>query len=96
MKLRYAPRAHTDIADIHDYIAKHNPRAATAVIRRIRATGRLLARHPGLGRDTDIPDIRVLPVARYPYLIYHTLTGDELTIVHMRHGSRAAPTSEEF
>jgi plasmid stabilization system protein ParE len=44
MKLRYAPRARADIAHIHDYIAQHNARAATAVIRQIRATARLLAR----------------------------------------------------
>lgn len=38
MKLRYAPRARADIVHIHDYIAKHNARAATAVVRQIRTT----------------------------------------------------------
>lgn len=96
MRLRYAPRARSDIADIYDYISKHNPRAATAIIRAIRATANLLARYPGLGRDTDIAGIRVLTVARYPYLVYHTAVGDELTVVHVRHGSRAAPTMGEI
>ena len=96
MRLWYAPRARRDIADIHEYIAKHNPRAATAVLRGIRATARLLARHPGLGRDTDHADIRVLAVARYPYLVYHTVTGNELVIVHIRHGARAAPKPGEL
>ena len=90
------PRARSDIADIHHYIAEQNPRAATAVVRRILATVRLLARYRGLGRDTDIADIRVLAFARYPYLVYHTVIGDELTIVHVRHGSRAVITKKEI
>jgi plasmid stabilization system protein ParE len=96
VKLRFLPRARNDIAGIHEYIADHNPRAATAVVRSIRATGRLLARHPGLGRATDIPGIRVLPVRRYPYLVYHLVGDDEVLIVHVRHGARSAPTTEDL
>jgi plasmid stabilization system protein ParE len=43
VKLRYAPRAHADIADIYEYIAQHNAGAATSVVRQIRLTSRLLA-----------------------------------------------------
>ena len=89
MKLRYAPRTRNDIADIHAYIAEHNPRAAIAVVRAIRTTASLLARHPRAGRDTEIAGIRVLAVARYPYLVYHSIIGDDLIVVHVRHGSRA-------
>jgi plasmid stabilization system protein ParE len=96
MKLRYAPRAHADISHIHGYITQHNPRAATAVVRQIRATARLLARYPGLGRPTDISDVRVLPTARYPYLVYHRVGDRELTILHVRDGRRAVPTPDEI
>lgn len=96
MKLRYAPRARADIVHIHDYIAKHNARAATAVVRQIRTTCRLLARHPGLGRETDIAGLRVLPTARYPYLVYHRVSDHEPTIVHVRDGRRASPKREDF
>ena len=71
MKLRYSPRARADIADIHEYIAGHNKSAAAAVAQQIRSTSELLARYPGLGRETDISGVRVFPVARYPYLVYH-------------------------
>jgi plasmid stabilization system protein ParE len=54
--LRFAPRARADIADIHQYITQHNTGAATSVVRQIRATSLLLARYPGLGRETDIPE----------------------------------------
>jgi addiction module RelE/StbE family toxin len=95
MKLRYAPRARADISDIHDYIAQHNPRAATAVIRQIRATARLLGKYPGFGRQTDIPGVRMLPTVRYPYLVYYSVSDRELTILHVRHGRRAVATSED-
>ena len=36
MKLRYAPRAKADIAEIHAYIADRNAKAATAVVRRLK------------------------------------------------------------
>jgi toxin ParE1/3/4 len=96
MKLRYAPQAHTDIAHIHQYIARHNTYAATSVVRQIRSTSRLLARHPGLGRETDIPGVRVFPTARYPYLVYHRVREDEVIIIHIRDGRRDAPRAGEL
>lgn len=96
MKLRFSPQAYTDIAGIHGYIARHSPRAATAVIAQIRVTSLLLARYPALGRATDISDVRVFPTARYPYLIYHMVKVDELVVIHVRHGRRDAPTADEI
>jgi toxin ParE1/3/4 len=96
MRLRYAPRAHADIAHIHQYIAQHNSRAATSVVQQIRSTSRLLARHPGLGRKTDIPGVRVFPTARYPYLVYHRVREDELIVIHVRDGRRDAPKEREL
>ena len=91
MRLRYAPRARTDIAKVYQYIAQYSPRAATAVSAQIRATSRLLAEYPGLGRETDISGVRVFPTAHYSYLIYHSVRRDDLVIVHVRHARRDAP-----
>jgi plasmid stabilization system protein ParE len=33
--------------------------------------------------------VRVLPVGRYPYLVFYTLRDDEIVILHIRHGARA-------
>jgi len=96
MKLRYAPRARADITHIHDYITVHNARAATAVVRQIRATADLVARYPALGRKTDIAGVRVLSTARYPYLVYYRSDGENVTIVHVRDGRRAAPAAEDL
>jgi plasmid stabilization system protein ParE len=91
VKLRFTPRARADIADIHKYIAQHNKVAATSVIRQIRLTSGLLARHPKLGRETDIPGVRVFPTARYPYLVYHRVGEDEVVVIHVRDGRREVP-----
>ena len=95
MRLRYAPRARTDIVEIYEYIAQHSPRAAVAVSAQIRATSRLLAEYPDLGRETDIPNVRMFPTARYPYLIYYRVRGADLVIVHVRHARRDAPEGIE-
>jgi plasmid stabilization system protein ParE len=96
VRLRFAPRARIDIAYIYQYIASHNTGAATAVVRQIRSTGQLLARYPGLGRETDISGVRVFPTARYPYLIYHRVIADEVVIIHVRDGRRDAPEEKEL
>jgi toxin ParE1/3/4 len=70
--------------------------AATSVVRQIRAACRLLARHPGLGRETDIPGVRVSPTTRYPYLIYHRVRQDEVIVIHVRDGRRDAPNENEL
>jgi toxin ParE1/3/4 len=38
----------------------------------------------------------VFPTARYPYLVYHRVSGDELIIVHVRDGRRDAPKEHEL
>jgi toxin ParE1/3/4 len=96
MKLRYARRARADIAGIHEYISEHSRRAATAVARQMRITCELIARYPGLGRETDIPGVRAFPVGRYPYVIYHVVRADELIIIHIRDGRRQAPQRSEL
>ncbi len=96
VRLRFSPRAYADIADIREYIAQHSPGAATAVAAQIRLTSQLLARHPALGRETDIPGVRVFPTVRYTYLVYHKIQQGELIVIHVRHGRRDAPRADEF
>jgi toxin ParE1/3/4 len=96
VRLRYAPRAVKNIADIYRYIARHNETAAAAIVRETRATSRLLARFPGLGRETDIPEVRVFPISRFPYLVYHQADGDDLTIIHVRDARRDTPREHDL
>jgi addiction module RelE/StbE family toxin len=88
MKVRYSRRAVADLAAIGDYVRPRNPRAAEAVEKRIRALIDQLEWFPFLGRATDDPAIRVLPVVRYPYLVFYEVSGEEVIIHHIRHGRR--------
>ena len=96
MRVRYAPRARNDMVHIHQYVAAHNPKAAIAVVRRIRATANLLGRYPGLGRPTQIDDVRVIGAGRYPYLVYYRIHDDAVTIIHVRDARRDAPPSSSL
>jgi plasmid stabilization system protein ParE len=83
MRITYSPRAVADIAFIADYIAERNPRAARAVESRIGEGLDRLAEFPGMG-----PAVRVIPLGRYPYLLFYTIAGHELVVLHVRHASR--------
>jgi toxin ParE1/3/4 len=65
-------------------------------VKQIRTTCQLLARYPGLGRKTDIPDVRVFSTASYPYLVYHRVSEGELVIIHVRDGRRDFPKEREL
>jgi plasmid stabilization system protein ParE len=41
-----------------------------------------------MGHATNIADVRVLFVGRYPYKIFYRLSGNDLEIVHIRHTAR--------
>ena len=95
MKVRYTPRAIADIEDIHAYIADRNPQASVAVVARIKQAIEGLGDFPGMGRMTERGNVRVLPVGRYPYLIFYRIgvAVDEIVIIHVRHGARRRPGS---
>jgi toxin ParE1/3/4 len=70
-------------------LTPRSPSGALAVERRIRRTVALLADFPGAGRALEQrPTVRVMPIGRYPYLIFYTVSDRELTILHIRHGAR--------
>ncbi|MGQ0592417.1 MAG: type II toxin-antitoxin system RelE/ParE family toxin [Gammaproteobacteria bacterium] len=89
MKVRYSKRAVDDLIAVADYIRQHNPSAAEAVEKPIRASIARLSIFPFIGRATDDSVIRVLPITRYPYLVFYQVLGEEIVIHHIRHGRRA-------
>jgi toxin ParE1/3/4 len=97
MKVRYSPRAANDLIAIADYLTERNPAAARAVEAAIRRTVDLLSEFSGSGRAlTQRPNVRVMPLARYPYLIFYTISVEELLILHIRHGARAPMEAGEL
>ena len=97
MKLRYTERAIADLEAIQAHVARHNPRAAAMLGKRIRTALDLLADFPGLGRKRD-DEVRALPIVTHPYVVYYSLDerAGEVIILHVRHGRRRPPRAEEL
>ncbi len=87
MRVRYRPTAVAQIENIFEYIAERDPVAATRVVQRIRQTIDRLAEFPYSARPSEIPEIRELPIVRYPYIVFYTvdLDAQEVHILRVRH-----------
>ena len=90
MKVVYAERARLDINDIYESIAAHNPAAAQRVEDRIRTTCEGLADFPSGAAATDEPNVRRVPLVRFPYTIFYRIdpVRDVVEIARVVHGAR--------
>jgi plasmid stabilization system protein ParE len=88
MKVRFTPRARTDLALILEYLDRRSTQGSINVKRTIRKTIELISQFPQGGRRASIGDTRVTPAGRYPYLIYWSIESGEAWIVHIRHAAR--------
>ena len=89
MKLRFTPRAASDLEAIHTYIAKDNPDAATAVVERIRRSAQMLETFPYMGREGAVAGTLEHTVSGLAYVIVYrveTGDGDEVVVVSIYHG----------
>jgi plasmid stabilization system protein ParE len=88
MRVRYTPRARSDLQSILQYIDERSPLGARNVKRALQKTIELISEFPEGGRQAGEQHVRVLPAGRYPYLIYWSIEGGEAWIVHIRHARR--------
>jgi toxin ParE1/3/4 len=88
MRIRYTPRALNDLGEILKYIDERSPRGARNVKHAIKGTIELIGQLPLIGRPAGVRKTRVLPVRRYPYLIYWSIDAGEAWLVHIRHAAR--------
>jgi toxin ParE1/3/4 len=95
MKVRYTVPAQVDLDDIYNFVSETNPFAAERIKRQIRVDAELLGELPYIARESDYPGIRIRKVRRYPYLIFYSVQGDEVRILHVRHGARRWPWEDE-
>ncbi len=94
MRLRYTDTALRELEEIFAYIFERNRSAAKAVVDRVRQLTALLEEFPFLGHDTDEQGVRVVPLVRYPFLIFYTVTDNEVVILHVRYAARMRPWEE--
>ena len=90
MRVRYAPRAIRDLAEIASYYRSHaDEDVAAAVGRRIEHVVGIIATRPELMPQLNQRSkVRVALVLRYPYNIFYRPHGDAVEILHIRHTSR--------
>ncbi|MBN8911828.1 MAG: type II toxin-antitoxin system RelE/ParE family toxin [Rhizobiales bacterium] len=95
-RIRFTQRAIDDLAEIRDYLIKRSAAGADNVRAHIAGTLDSLAYFPFIGRATDQSGVRVLPLTRYPYLIFYMVHGSEIVVLHIRHGSRQPMRSNDL
>jgi addiction module RelE/StbE family toxin len=91
MKVRYSETALRELDEIFAYIYERNRSAAAAVVDRVDRVAALLEEFPFAGHTTDEPGVRIMPLVRYPYLVFYAVNGEEIVILHVRHGARLRP-----
>jgi toxin ParE1/3/4 len=92
MKVVFADGAVADLRSIADYLTANYPSAAAGVERRLRIVIARIARWPqSAQRVIERPDVRVVPLVRYPYRVFYRVTEEAVEILHINHTSRQAP-----
>jgi toxin ParE1/3/4 len=88
--VRYTRKALEQLDQVLAYIEADNPAASQRVKLRITRSIDQLSRFPYRGRATERPDIRLLPVVRYPYLVFYRVEekAQEVQILRVRHSAR--------
>jgi plasmid stabilization system protein ParE len=88
MKVRHTRRSRGDLVAILSYLEDRKPQGTRSVKRALKKAIELIGEYPNIGRPSGEQDTRVLPVGRYPYLIYWGVEADQVVIVHIRHAAR--------
>ena len=91
MKLAWTKSAVTDLAEIHDHIARERPAAAIRVAQEILAQVESLITHPQRGRVGRVAGTRELPIGRYPYFVPYRIHGSEIQLLRVLHDRRDWP-----
>ncbi len=89
MKVKYSPRAISDLFGIAEYLKAKSISGSLAIDDKIQSSIRLIGELPRSGRVLEgRPNVRIIPVARAPYLIFYAIKDDAIIILHIRHASR--------
>ena len=88
MKLRYKARALRHLEQIHSYIAKDDPAAASRVVVRIAHSIGRLSRFPWSGRPGVVAGTRILVVPGIPYVVVYRVLEEFIAVLAILHTAR--------
>jgi toxin ParE1/3/4 len=93
MKVRWAPKAISDLESIRDYIAQDSPAAAHKVAAKIKKATIRLANFPQSGRAGRVPGTRELVIPGTSRIAAYRVQGDHVEIAAVLHGRQNWPES---
>ncbi|MFQ5939545.1 MAG: type II toxin-antitoxin system RelE/ParE family toxin [Alphaproteobacteria bacterium] len=91
MRIVWSPTAVRDLQHVRDCIAERNPRAATAVSRKILKAVQALSELPSTGRPGRLPDTRELVIPGTPFIVPYTVRRGRVEIIAVLHGAQRWP-----
>lgn len=90
MSVSWTPDAQQDRADIWDYIAADNPRAAAKLDQIFSAAATRLSDHPQIGKAGKVPGTREL-FPHENYRLVYEISGDTVWVLTLVHTARQWP-----
>jgi toxin ParE1/3/4 len=91
MKLVWSPKAKQDLRGIALRIGPANPRAAKALIQRIRRAAGLLTQTPQMGRPGRVQGSRELVISGTFYILPYRIHRGNVEIIAVLHSSQLWP-----
>ena len=94
MKLRWTPRAVSDLEEIADYLLAVRPEAWNTLLARVELTLDYLLQFPNMGKTGLAAGTREFVLSGTPYIIVFRLKDDVVQILSVRDGRmRLSPTT---
>jgi len=94
VKIIWTPEAEQDRADVREYIAADNPRAAVRMDQLFSDVAAKLANFPMLGRAGQIPGTREL-IPHESYRVVYQIEGETVWVLALVHTARQWPPVRE-
>lgn len=91
MRIRWTEGAAGNLDQVEEYIARDNPPAAVATVRKIIEAAQMLADYPTIGKRGRERGTRELVVAALPYIIIYVVQQEELVIIRVLHSAMKYP-----
>jgi toxin ParE1/3/4 len=95
MRVRYTEPAALDFDASVDYLRKHAPSVVAEFADSVDEAVALLLQQPYSAEATDMPRVRRWYIRRFKHMLFYTIEGDELVILHIRHAARRWPWERE-
>ena len=89
MMLRYSEPAARELDEILAHTAAEYPGMTHVLEQRLRKVTSRITLWPQSGRVVaERPDVRMVPLGRFPFILFYRINDDLIEILHIRHTGR--------